>query len=113
MQKKNRILKNEDFIRIIKKGKIVKSENASFFYLKNSFNYPRVGITVSKKVSKLAIIRNKVKRRIRFIMMTKLNMELPIDLVIIAKNNIKNITYKNLSCEIEKSLRRINEIWQK
>ncbi len=111
MQKKNRILKNEDFIRLVKKGKCIKSENASFFYLKNSFNYSRVGITVSKKVSKLAVVRNKIKRRIRFIIMTKFNMKLPIDLVIITKDNIKNITYKNLSCEIEKCLRRINEIW--
>ena len=58
-----------------------------------------VGITVSKKVSKKAVHRNKVKRRLRNILYNKDILALLDEryyYVIIAKANIIEATYKNI-----------------
>lgn len=100
MKKKNRILKNLDFKTILKKGKKLNSYNLSLFYLLNN-NTHRIGITVSKNVSKHAVVRNLVKRRVvAAINELKIEDSLMYDVVIIAKPNSALINYKNIREEI-------------
>jgi len=60
----NRLKKENDFRKILRRRD---SARESFLILKNAPNglgIVRVGISVSKKVSKKAILRNKIKRRL-------------------------------------------------
>lgn len=63
--RQNRIKKKDDIERIFKKGKSFKEGFLLLKTLKNDLNASRFGFVVSKKISKKANVRNKIKRRLR------------------------------------------------
>jgi len=87
---KNRLKKNKDFERVFKKGKIFKE---NFLYLKiakNNLESSRFGFIVSKKFSKKATVRNKIKRRLRELIRIKLSeIKEGIDCVITIASNFE------------------------
>lgn len=93
MKKINRVLKNEDFQIILDNGTYVKSPSFTVVYLKNDLSRVRVGIAVSKKTGK-AVKRNKIKRQIRSMCQSLINLNAPLDIIIIPKNDYLNKTYK-------------------
>ena len=48
---------------VYRKGKVARSQFVNLKYIKNKGDY-RVAVVVSKKVSKKAVIRNRIRRRI-------------------------------------------------
>jgi ribonuclease P protein component len=63
LPKNNRLKKERDFKRILRSNKI---KEESFFILRilrNDINEVRFGVSVSKKISKKATLRNKIRRR--------------------------------------------------
>ena len=62
--KKERIKKRNDFIKILKNGKIVKSKLYICRYLKNSLDYSRIGIIIKRKTGN-SVKRNYEKRILR------------------------------------------------
>ena len=102
LSRKNRLSKKKDFDEIFKNGK------SSFDGLlgvkmikKEKQEFSRFGIIVSSKISKKAVIRNKIKRRIRNIIAKKyFNSANVKDVIIITLPGILNKKYS----EIEKSL---------
>lgn len=62
--KKYKIRKNREFRNVYKKGRSISNRYLVLYIKKNGKDLSRLGISVSKKVGK-AVIRNKVKRRIR------------------------------------------------
>lgn len=72
--------------------------------LKNDLNHNRLGIIIGLKVSKLAVVRNKIKRQIRAIIKEDLlNKEASYDLVIIVMKDILDKSF----IEIKESLLKI------
>jgi len=72
LPKKNCLKKEKDFAKVFKEGQNFKED---FLYLKikkNNLKSSRFGFIVSKKVSKKATSRNKIKRRLREIVRIKL-----------------------------------------
>lgn len=68
MKKINIIKESKDFEKIIHKGQFIKNRYYILYYLKNDNNeYYRFGISVGKKISNRAVIRNKLKRRLKTI----------------------------------------------
>jgi ribonuclease P protein component len=65
LQTKNRFKGNRQIMTIIKKGQSVYGQNIKLKYL-NNYNqeHPKFSVVVSKKVSKKAVIRNRIRRRI-------------------------------------------------
>ena len=65
MKKINTIKKNEDFLKVIKKGKYIKESCFTIYYIDNhNENFYRFGLSIGKKVGK-AFLRNKIKRQLR------------------------------------------------
>lgn len=65
LSQKNRITGKKDFERIFKKGKSFKEKFLILKVAPNSLNINRFAFIVSRKVSKKATVRNKIKRQIR------------------------------------------------
>ena len=65
LPKKNRLKNKKDFERVFKQGKGFKEDFLFFKITKNNLKENRFGFIVSLKVSKKAVLRNKVKRRLR------------------------------------------------
>lgn len=102
MKKIEIIKSSEEYTEIINTSKSKKSKYFSIYYRKNNQSN-RYGITVPKKTG-TAVIRNKIKRRIKNIIdNNKKIVHNGYDYVIIIKKGILELTYE----EIEKELLKL------
>ncbi len=111
MNKSHRILKNKDFTKVIRSGKKIYTQNFSVYYCTCNNEY-HIGITVSKKVSKLAVTRNLIKRRIvAAINELELDNNFKKDVVIIVKPSTHTIPYDEIQKEISIVFKKLE--WRK
>lgn len=101
----NRLVKDADFKRLAKTGRSFSSVN---FFLKTVFggkNPPCFGIVISAKVSKKAVTRNLLKRRLSEIIFTLLpKMGAGRQVLLVAKLTAPKLTFAELKEEIEQLL---------
>jgi len=91
LAQKNRLTKKNDFDAAFKHGQGFKQGFLYFKIKNNDLKYSRFGFVVSKKFSKKATERNKIKRRLREIIKKKLPMiKRPIDVVVIVSPGAEN-----------------------
>lgn len=103
LPKENRLTKKKDFERVFRRGKGLKEKFLIIKVLGNNLKVSRFGFIVSKKISKKAVLRNKIKRRLRESVRPKLNqIRQGIDVAVIACPEIG-----------EKNFREIEEITSK
>ncbi len=67
LPKINSLKKEKDFEKLFKKGKSFKNNFLTLKIVQNNLKESRFGFIISKKVSKKATLRNKIKRRLRSI----------------------------------------------
>ena len=86
--------KNEDFIKVYKKGRSKANPILAMYVLINGTAYNRLGISVSKRVGK-SVIRNRVKRLIREAYRNYSGeVKEGYDIIIIARTGTKEASYK-------------------
>lgn len=108
MKKLNIIKESKDFDKILKKKNQFTSKFTYIYINENDLNKYRFGICVSKKLGK-AVIRNKIKRRIKDIIdKSKLQFNNK-DYIIILKKSAKDAKYLELKEDIINLLKKINE----
>ena len=106
---------NKEFLKILSKQKL-DTEYFTVYFDKNknnlkkkSSNYLNISFVVKKKIGN-AVIRNKIKRKLKFAVQKLLKEKRPIDLnytyVIFGKNNVYNDKFRLV-------LKKINEIFEK
>lgn len=88
----------------------VRSIAAPFFLLKvapNGLSYNRYGFVVSKRIDKRAVVRNKIKRKVRRCIEEKLNnIQGGHDMLFIIKKNIADQSFDALSGLIQATLKK-------
>lgn len=108
LPKANRLTKKKDFERVFKKGKGLKEEFLVIKALDNNLSVSRFGFIVSKKISKKATLRNKIKRRLRELAWTRLGqIRQGIDVVVIAGPGIGEKNFGEIEKIINKLLEKI------
>lgn len=65
LPKANRLKKTRDIERVFKNGKSQKEGFLLLKFVKNGLNVSRFAFVVGQKISKKAVVRNRIKRRIR------------------------------------------------
>ena len=96
MDKKYRLRKNMEFKKVYSVGKNYWNRNFVLYAKKNKLDETRVGFTITKKHGN-AVIRNKIRRRMKEIYRLKLgNIKSGYDLILIPKKNVIQISYKEL-----------------
>ena len=65
LPKENRLKKKKDFEKLFKEGRSFKEKFLVLKVNKNNLSNNRFGFIVSKKISKKAVVRNKIKRQLR------------------------------------------------
>ncbi len=101
-RKNNRLLLKKDFDCVFENPKRTKDSNFTVLYKKNSKNYPRLGLIISKKNCKLASKRNRLKRIIRESFRNNISKLKGHDIVVLNKHT----TYNNDTLVLIKSLMR-------
>lgn len=99
--KMNSLKKENDFKNVFKKGEVFGNRTFVMYFLKNTFEKNRIGIIVSKKISKKAVVRNKIRRQMKeAYRLNEKNILTGYDIILIARESIKKTDYQ----KIEKSL---------
>jgi len=73
--------------------------------LPNGLDSTRYGLTVSKRVGK-AVVRNKIKRRLREIL-RQMNLPPGWDIIVIARNPVTGVDYTTLGKSVKTLLKRV------
>ncbi len=109
LEKKNRICKNKEFDQVFKTGQSFYAKEFGIKSANNNQIFTRMGLLVGLKISKKAVVRNKLKRQIRSI----ISQEMPKikdgkDIVIIALPQIINIKFSDLKISVSGGLKKLN-----
>ncbi len=97
LPKENRLKKKKDFENVFKKGKGFKEKFLFLKIRKNELNVNRFGFAVSLKVSKKAVVRNKLKRQLREIVKAKLPQVKPgIDGIIVVLPGLEDKNFQQI-----------------
>ena len=99
--------KDSDFRKVYKHGKSFANRYLVMYILKNKSETSRIGISVSKEVGK-AIIRNKVRRRIKEAYRLNIdeNVKYGYDIVFIARVAIKDANYHEIESAMKHLVRK-------
>ena len=104
LPKINRIKKKKEFEVIFKNSKSLRSNLFIFKIMKNSLGINRFGFVVSKKISKKAVDRNKIRRRLSDLMRAEeKNIKIGTDLLIVALPGIEKKDFAELKEAIHKT----------
>jgi ribonuclease P protein component len=107
LHRSHRLKKNEDFQEVFQKGTSAANKQFVVYSVRQEGQAVfRAGISVSKKIGK-AVTRNRVKRLIReAIASLEEEIVTGIDLVIIARPGLEEMTYESLRSSLQHVLKR-------
>jgi ribonuclease P protein component len=110
LPKEHRLRRTRDFARVRRFGRSTGGSLLALYALPNRSQATRVGISVSKRVGK-ATIRNRVKRRVREAVRSRLpDIRSGLDLVFVARQPAAEATYAEIAAAVSAALRRTNVI---
>ena len=113
LAKNNRLKKTKEIERVVKEGRKIVSRNFLVYFLsENTYSYPRFAFSVSKKVAKKAVLRNKIKRWLREITRKEIipTLKINADFLVVAKKEIIEANYQIIEKELKETFKKINQI---
>ena len=101
-----RLRRRADYLHAYGEGRRRGGRLATLFYVPNSLPHPRLGITASRKVGKRAVVRQRLKRRVREIYRRWDHRRQlpPLDLVVNLKPSAAAAGFDELRQELERQL---------
>jgi len=98
---KRKLSKTSEFKKVFSEGRRIEGKNLIIFILKNDYNFNRPGIIVKKETGK-AVVRNKIKRRLKEASRLLNKKLLPgYDIIVLAKNHIREANYFEICYDLE------------
>ena len=108
MKKENRLKKRKQFNWTFKNGKSLHSKDLVLVYTSSYAKEFKVGFSVTKKVGK-AILRNKIKRRLKAIVFEYQNLILPKHtMIFVAKPSAATTEFLDIKSQVEMLLKKAN-----
>lgn len=96
----SRIKKKKEFQDVQENGQKLFTKHFIIFCLKGETSQNKIGITISKKVDKRAVVRNKLKRYVREIYrVNKEKLQGEYKIIVIAKKNAGSLSYADVKKE--------------
>jgi len=105
LKKVNRLTKRKEFGYIYKKGLKINFGQISSYVIKSRFPYVRFGISVNNKVGN-AVVRNKIKRRLRSILSEYVGLIKYKNIIIVAHNEIVDLSFQDLKVLVNKMFKK-------
>jgi len=98
---KRKLSKTSELKRVFSEGRRIEGKNLIIFILKNNYGFNRLGIIVKKETGN-AVVRNKIKRRLKEANRLLNKKLLPgYDIILLAKNNIRESSYFEICYNLE------------
>lgn len=106
LPKSNRLVRKKDFEKVFQKGRSFKENGLFLKKNQNNLDVSRFGFIISTKVSKKAVIRNKLKRRLREIVQRQLPDISPgFDVILVVNRELLRQDFKELENLVVKLFR--------
>ena len=111
-----RIKKRQDFLRIQSKGTKLRASSFLVVYLYpnqkyNASGVSRLGVTITKKVDKRAVVRNQVKRRVKeFFRLNRERFIKPVDIVVICLKGSVSLDSRAIHRELNYLLKKRGQL---
>lgn len=106
MRKTRRILKSQEFQKIINQKKFASSPSLVVYVNERNENISRIGISVGKRVGN-AVMRNKCKRQLRMMLDELVPITDQRDYIILARADYFNYSYEDNKKQLENLLKKI------
>lgn len=107
LPKINRLKKKRDFENIFKTGKISRGDFLIVREAKNGLGITRCGFVVSNKISPKAVVRNKIRRRLRDIVRKKMqDFKTSKDIVVAALPGIEKKDFSEIKEAVDALLEK-------
>lgn len=108
LPQQNRLKKTKDFDRVFKQGLFINDRFISFKVARNDLSVTRFGFIVSTKISKRAVVRNKIKRWLRAATLPLLkDMKTGFDVVVLTRPEITKSDFHEIKNIVKKLISRI------
>jgi len=109
LSKENRLKKKKDFEKVFKKGRGVNQDFLFLKFQKNNIKESRFGFLVSQKISKKAVIRNKIKRRLRGLINSNLSkIKKGNDIILVTRPGLEKNDFQSTKEMINTILKKAN-----
>lgn len=102
VKKSYRVKRDKDFQAIFSEGKSVANRQFVVYYLEKEQEHFRLGLSVSKRLGN-AVVRNRIKRRLRHLVQEFAPQLKHWDFVVIARSGVAELT----TAELKKNLRHV------
>lgn len=104
LKKRNRITKRSDFLKLKNKGAVNQSPFFGFIFLENiELKESKFGFIISKKISKKAVVRNKIKRILSQIVKENLILlNKKIEGIFLIKHQCKDLNIVKIKDEVKR-----------
>jgi ribonuclease P protein component len=107
LKRENRIRSRKEFLEIKNKGRIEYSPFFGWLSCKEDDDFKKIGFIVSKKISKKAVDRNKIRRILAEIMREKLDgLENGTKIVFLVKKEILGKKLEEVKKEVDRILKK-------
>jgi len=112
LPRKYKLKKDNDFKKVFKQGKNYQQEFIKIRVLKNNSAYSRFGLIIGLKISKKAVERNRIKRRLEEIVRLKLKQIKPgFDIVVLVNPEIIERNYQEIEKTLISLLKKAKLVW--
>ncbi len=107
LPRENRLKRDKDFDILFKKGEGVFGSVCGAKWKKNGLRFSRFAVVVGTKVSKKAVVRNRLRRQIREMIRLRINQFKPgYDMVLIVRPGALEKTHNELEIAVLKLLKK-------
>ena len=107
LKKINRISSRGDFLEVKENGEMISTPLFGALVIQKKDEFKKFGFVISKKISKRAVDRNKIKRRLAEIIKKDLeNFEKGIRVVFLVKRDILDKKIEEIENEVKKCLKK-------
>ena len=108
LPKINRLKKKRDFEIVFEKGKSSRDNFLALRAAPNNSEISRFGFIVSKKISKKAVVRNKIRRRLSFAIEQEIkNIKKGVDVILVALPGIEKKEFSEIQEAVKGALNRV------
>ena len=101
LKRSYRLRKDRDFQKLYRTGRRYTTNHFVIYYLPSKFEFTQVGFVVSKKVSKSAVVRNKLRRRATAVIEEYYNeLRPPKQIIVLIRKDFSLISPLDLKTEL-------------
>ncbi len=93
MKRSHRLLKDADFQTVLNQKRFLKSQEFTLYGSKQNLGLTRIGLSVGKKVGN-AVVRNKIRRQIKMMLSTNLDLSDSIDYIVMVRSPYLSQTFQ-------------------